>query len=102
MWVEEKGIDSWRRWLGCGVIVVVIVAWLALWSFGNDVGVVWWWLVTVAIVVVVMVAWLALWLFGSEVGCCNGGWYMVGPKITIEKEKPTSKGHSPVNTKNSL
>ena len=60
MWVEEKGIDSWHSGEGgwvVGVIVVVIVAWLALWSFGNDVG---------GGLVVVMVAWLALWLFGER------------------------------------
>ena len=64
-----------------GVIVVVIVAWLALWSFGNDVG-------DSDLVVVsgrgdrgcgdggvvgVVVK-------GSDVGCCNGGRDMVGPK----------------------
>ena len=54
----------WWRSVMVAIVVVVMVAWL----------------VVVAIVVVVMVAWLALWLFGSDVGCCNGGWYMVGPK----------------------
>ena len=41
-----------------GVIVVVFVAWLALWSFGSDVG--------GSDLVVVMVEWLALWLFGRQ------------------------------------
>ncbi len=55
--------------------------------------VVWLWLMVEAIVVVVMVAWLALWL----------RWLLCGwSKITIGKEKPTSKDHSPINTKNSL
>ena len=46
---------------------MVIVAWLVLWSFGNDVGgglvvvVMVAWLAVVVIVVVAMVAWLALW-----------------------------------------
>ena len=35
--------------------------------------VIWLWLVVEAIVVVVMVAWLALWLCGSDVCCCGGG-----------------------------
>ena len=34
--------------------------------------VIWLWLVVEAIVVVVMVAWLALWLFGSDVGGGGG------------------------------
>ena len=36
-------------------------------------GVIWLWLAVEAIVVVVMVAWLALWLFGSDVGGGGGG-----------------------------
>ena len=50
-----------------GVIVVVIVAWLALWSFGNDVG------GGDGGVVGVVVK-------GSDVGCFNGSGDMVGPK----------------------
>ena len=64
--------------------------------------VVWLWLVAEAIVVVVMVAWLALWLRGAMLFVVICLLRYGSSKITIGKEKPTSKGHSPVNTKNSL
>ena len=106
-----------------GVIVVVSVAWLALWSFGNDVGggsvvvgdgsargcgdggvvggggvvaVIWLRLVVEAIVVVVMVAWLALWLWWLWKWWLWKWWLRCGwSKITIEKEKPYLKGSQP-------
>ena len=86
--VEVKGRRWW--WFGCGHLGTMLV--VAIWL---------WWAVE-AVVVAVMVAWLALWLRGAMlfvvIWLLRYGW----SKITIEKEKPTSKGHSPVNTKNSL
>ena len=83
MWFVEKGIDSWRRWLGgwrkCGCLGAMLVeATAKRLSRATLVVVIWLWLVVEAIVVVVMVAWLALWLFGSDVG--GGGGDVVGPK----------------------
>ena len=48
------------------------------------------------VVVGVVVVWGAKLVVVMVVECCGRS------KITIAKEKPTSKGHSPVNTKNSL
>ena len=54
------------------MLVVAVEAAAKRLSRATLVVVIWLWSVVEAIVVVVMVAWLALWLFGSDVGGGGG------------------------------